>query len=311
LVTTLTLNAAVDRTYLVPHFSIGAFHRPEKTRAVPGGKGINVARIVRAMGHEVIASGFAGGMAAAFIKRELERAGILADFARIGEESRFCISVIDPTNSSSTQVDEAGPIVTPSEVRALKAKLPELMARSRLLVISGSLPRGVPYTVYADLIEIAREHGAHTILDTHDEPLAAAIKARPMMIKPNLAELQTLVGDELSVPDGVYGAARDFVSEGIDIVFVSLGARGAVVATRRQGNWIAKPPKVNLVSAVGSGDALVGGFATALLDNLDPPRAVARAVGAGAANAATFGACACSREEILRYSAAVNVEALS
>ncbi|MFQ6099272.1 MAG: 1-phosphofructokinase family hexose kinase, partial [Armatimonadota bacterium] len=182
MVTTLTLNAAVDRTYLVRNFSLGAFHRPEKTRAVPGGKGINVSRILRTMGHEVIASGFAGGMAASFIKRELERVGILADFVPIAEESRFCISVIDPEKASSTQVDEAGPLVTPSEVRALRHKLSELLQRARLLIISGSVPRGVPFTIYADLIALAREHKVHTILDTHDEPLAEGIKARPMMI---------------------------------------------------------------------------------------------------------------------------------
>jgi 1-phosphofructokinase family hexose kinase len=303
LVTTVTLNAAIDRTYQVNSFSLGQMHWPEQVRTVAGGKGINVARILGTLGHGVIASGLAGGGAADFISRDLERHGILTDFVRIEEESRLCIAVVDKRDRRTTRLDEHGPLVLPSELDALKRKLVDLLERSRLLVLSGSIPRGVPYNVYTSLIELAREKGVPAVLDTRDQPLVEGVRARPMVLKPNQQELQQLCDDELSVPGGVLEAARKLVQSGIKIVFTSLGPKGAIVATAENGDWIAQPPSIDVVSAVGSGDAAVGGFASGVLEGMDPQRCIARAIGAAAANAATFGACACSRDDILRLAA--------
>jgi len=311
LVTTVTLNAAIDRTYQVKNLTVGRMHWPEQLRTVAGGKGINVARIVRTLGHEVIASGLAGGTAADFIRRELERDGILADFVRVEEESRLCISIVDRRERTTTRLDERGPLVLPSELEALKRKLADLLSRTRLLILSGSIPRGVPYNIYATLIELAREEQVPTVLDTRDQPLEEGVRAKPMMLKPNLQELQDLHGDELSVPDGVLQAARELVQPGINVVFVTLGPQGAIVATEKDGDWLAKPPDIDVVSPVGSGDAAVGGFASAVMDGMDMRRSIARAIGAAAANAATFGACACSREQILRLAALTTVTPLS
>ncbi|MFQ5810486.1 MAG: 1-phosphofructokinase [Armatimonadota bacterium] len=310
MVTTVTLNAAIDRTYQVDSFSLGQMHWPEQVRTVAGGKGINVARILRTLGHEVIASGLAGGGAADFISRDLERHGILADFVRIEEESRLCIAVVDKRERRTTRLDERGPLVLPSELDALKRKLLDLLDRSELLILSGSIPRGVPYNVYTGLVELAREKGVPAVLDTRDQPLVEGVRARPMMLKPNQQELQQLYDEELSVPDGVLEAARELVRSGIKIVFASLGPRGAIVATADNGDWVAQPPDIDVVSAVGSGDAAVGGFASGTLDGMDPRRCIARAIGAAAANAATFGACACSRDEILRLAALATVRPL-
>ena len=311
MVTTVTLNAAIDRTYEVDSFSTGQMHWPEQVRTVAGGKGINVARILRTLGHEVIATGFAGGTAADFVRRDVERHGILADFVRIEEESRLCIAVVDKRERTTTRLDEHGPLILPSEIDQLKRKLLDLLDRTRLLILSGSIPRGVPYNIYSILIELAREKRVPAVLDTRDQPLLEGVRARPMMLKPNLQELQQLCGDDLSVPDGVLAAARELVRSGIRVVFATLGAAGAVVATAKNGDWLAEPPDVDVVNAVGSGDAVVGGFASAIIEGMDPRRSIARAIGAAAANAATFGACACSRDEILRLAALATVRPLS
>jgi len=298
LIAILCLNAGIDRTYEVAQFALGAYHRPERVRTNAGGKGINVARIAARLGQEVVVSGFAGGGGATFIANYLRREGILADFVAIEEESRVCINIIDRERHSQTQVDEAGPLVTPSEVDKLRAKWPLLLAKSQLAVISGSAPRGVPHGLYRELVATARRSGAPCILDVHGEMLREGIEGIPQMVKPNVQELSELVGRELVSAEDIVQAARGLVERGIQIVLVSAGARGALAATRTHGTWLAKPPPIEYVSAVGSGDAMVGAFA-ALLAQQRPLRDCLRwATAAGAANAATFGPAFCTREEI-------------
>jgi len=311
MVTTLTLNAGIDRVYQVTNFAVGQYHRPERFRAAPGGKGINVARVLRKLGVEVLASGFAGGTALEFMRRELAKEGILADFVRIEEESRRCISVIDPKNRTSTQVDEAGPLVSPGELSKLKQRLPSLLEKSRLLIISGSVPRGVPLNTYAELIQIARDLGRPTILDSRDEPLIEGAKAKPMMLKANLQELQQLVKEPVAGTEAIHAAARKLVADGVQIAFVSMGAQGALVASTEHGDWLAKPPKIDLVSPIGAGDALVAGFADAFLKGVEMPRAIARGVGAGAAAAAGVGPVSCTREQIMQLAAVTEVTRLA
>lgn len=311
MIATIALSAGIDRVYQVPNFAVGQYHRPDRFRAAPGGKGINVARILRKLGMPVVTSGFAGGTALEFMRRELAKEGILADFVRIEEESRRCISIIDPKNRTSTRVDELGPLVTPSEIARLKQRLPELLEKSRLLVVSGAVPRGVPINIYAEIIELAKSHDRPTILDTRDEPLIEGAKAKPMMLKPNLEEFQQLVGEPVAGTEAIQAAARELVADGVEIVFVSMGARGAVVATAEHGNWVARPPEIDLVSPVGAGDALVAGFAEAFLQGVEMRRAIARGVGAGAAAASNIGPVSCTREQIMQLAAVTEVTRLT
>jgi len=300
LIAILCLNAGIDRTYEVAQLTPGALHRPERVRMNAGGKGINVARVAARLGQEVVVSGFAGGSGATFIAGYLRREGILADFVDIGEESRVCINIIDRERRTQTQVDEAGPLVTPSEVDKLRAKWPLLLAKSQLAVISGSAPRGVPHSLYRELVATARRGNVPCILDARGEMLREGIEGRPQMIKPNVQELAELVGRELPTAEDIAQAARGVVERGVQIVLVSTGARGAIAATRSHGTWLARPPAIEYVSAVGSGDAMVGAFA-ALLAQQRPLRDCLRwATAAGAANAATFGPAFCTREEIER-----------
>lgn len=310
MLTCLCLNASIDYTYEVPGFAVGQWHQPARMNVVAGGKGINVARVAHALGHEVVVCGFAGGTGAAFIVKDLGRAGILADFVRVEEEPRRCTNIVDPGARKQTQIDEAGPLVTPSEVDKLRRKFAELLTRSHVVTISGSVPRGVPNTIYAELVAMAREKRLPVILDARDELLAEGVKAKPLMIKPNQLELSALMGEELAAPDGVVEAAKGLVESGISLVLVSLGQRGAILVSRRQGIWHAKPPEIKYVSSVGSGDAMVAAFAAGSSDGLGIEACLRLAVGAGAANAATLGAAQCKRESILELAQRVKVESL-
>jgi tagatose 6-phosphate kinase len=297
--TVLCLNAGIDRTYEVTDFAVGGYFRPQRARINAGGKGINVARIAHRLGVETIVSGFAGGSGGAFISRQLNAEGVLSDFVPIEEEPRVCINIINRVGKTQTQVDEAGPLVTPSEVEKLRRKWCEILTKTNVAVLSGSAPRGVPYNIYTELIALARQAGVPAVLDARDEYLAEGVKALPHMIKPNLEELSALAGRPLLDANGALAVAQELTGRGIGIVLASMGAKGVVAATRKQGQWHATPPKVETVSGVGSGDALVAGFVAASLGGRSIEDCLTWGVAAGAANAATFGNAFCTREQIM------------
>ena len=307
---TVTLNAAVDRTYMVKGFNVGRMHVPDSLRVVPGGKGINVARVLKTLGKEVVATGFAGGTGAAFIDRGLRAVGILPDFVQVAEEARRVIAIIDTTAGTQTRLDEQGPVILPSEVQKLLDKVDKLLTKNaEMLIMSGSAPRGVPFTIYADLIGLAKQRGVPAILDTRDETLAEGVKAKPAAIKPNLAELQTLVDDPSLTPEaGVAEAAQQLASDGIELVCVSLGKAGAIAATRTKQAWRAAPPAVKYISSVGSGDAMVAGLAIGLLEKRPIEDILRLGVASGTADAATFGAGFAKRDQIIQCARGVKVE---
>ena len=309
-ITVLCCNAGIDRTYAVDSFQLGGYHVPRRLRAAPGGKGINVARVLHTFGENVVLGGFAGGVAADFITSQIKRSGITPSFVKIAEESRLCINIVDTTTRTQTQVDEAGPLVTPSEVEALIRRWPALLDRCSLAIISGSAPRGAPFSLYHDLIQQAHAHKVPVILDARDEMLANAISARPQVIKPNFIELCNLMGTELTVPNGVVEASRELWGRGIGTVITSLGHQGAIFASREEGIVWAVPPKIDVLSPVGSGDALVAGYAAALVHQRSFEERIRWAIAAGAANAATFGAGFCSAEQIRNISPEVTVKDL-
>ncbi len=275
-----------------------------------GGKGINVARVLATLGqaHRVI--GFAGGNNGRFISKQLMDMGSRPELVTIAEESRVTISVIDRVQHTETRVDEVGALVTPGEVSKLTAKWRKLLGSSKMAIISGNAPRGVSKELYAELAQMAREAKVPLILDAHDEMLARALPARPMMIKPNLSEMQQLMRAPLTVPDGVVAASRELLDDGLSVVMVTLGARGAIGVTESHGVWWAKPPKVSVVSAVGSGDAFLAGFAAASMERNDFGERMRFATACAAANAASFGAAQITREKVEEILPEVTLERL-
>ena len=308
MITVLCANAGIDKTFEVEGYRVGGFHHPKRVRTAPGGKGINVARVLRALECEVAVTGFAGGYPAQFIATFLRREGVGLDFVRIAEDSRLCTNVIDTVRKSQTRLDELGPLVTPTEIEHLKRKWDQLLQGSKLAIISGSVPRGVPYDLYAELILIARQRRVPTMLDAHDEMLREAVAAGPTIMKPNLAELSALFGRTLSVPGGVLEASRELVRRGVQMILCSLGADGAIAVTKDHGEWRAMAPKVEAVSAVGSGDAMVAGFAAAFSSRRKVTECIQWAVAAGTACAATFGAGFATMAEVEALVPQVEVE---
>src|SRR4051794_39193724 len=172
MILTVTLNAAIDRTLAVPNFHVGRRHRAVEQTAVAGGKGVNVARALKALGRPVLASGTAGGGTGARIIELLDAEGITNDFVRIQEESRMSTAVIDPTDGVTTEVNERGPALSNAERERVVERILYLAQGAQIVVLCGSLPRGVPVELYGQLIDELRRLGVTTVLDTEGEPCA-------------------------------------------------------------------------------------------------------------------------------------------
>jgi 1-phosphofructokinase family hexose kinase len=168
---TVTLNAAIDKSLSVPNFRLGRRHRTVEQRTAAGGKGVNIARALKTLGQPVIATGFAGGPTGTRIVDQLTEESILNDFVRIREESRTNTAVYDPTNGQQTEINERGPAVSAKEIELFRDKLLYLARGADMVVIAGSLPRGVEPDIYAGLIRELRKANVLTVIDTDGEPL--------------------------------------------------------------------------------------------------------------------------------------------
>jgi len=311
-IVTVTLNAAVDRTLTVPNFQRGQRHRASEGLTLAGGKGINIARALKTLGVPVIATGLAGGGTGMRIVEELTAEAILNDFVRIDDDSRTSTAIVDPTGGSYTEVNEWGPHVGPEELEILLDKLAYLSRARDYVIFAGSLPRGVDAGFYGEAIRDLNRRGVHTVLDCEGEALRLGTQAEPFLVSPNDREAEGLVGQEFHDDD-------DFLT-GLDAI-AELGARNVLI-TQESGCWAllrserephryrALAPRVDPISAVGSGDVLLAGFVAARLEERNDEEALRAAVAAGAASTLELGAGRLEPREAGRLVATVEVAEL-
>ncbi|NLZ89542.1 MAG: 1-phosphofructokinase [Clostridiales bacterium] len=285
MILTVTMNVAIDKTYvLTGEHTPGSVLRVSACSATPGGKGLNVAKAVQALGEPVLATGIIGGHAGSWIRENLELKGVPCDFEPAPGESRTCINIVEPSGRQ-TEFLEPGLVVSSEIAESFMRRFKGLVASARAVTISGSLPQGLPEDFYAGLIGVCKKAGKPVILDTSGRLLQAGVAAKPDMIKPNLEELGQLLGrDAGQTPDAVVAAARRLHDSGIALVVVSMGSRGAVAAGR-EGVYHAAPPSIQAVSATGSGDSMTAGFAVGLVRGWPLEKTLCFATAAAAANA--------------------------
>jgi len=214
MIITVTLNAAIDKSLSVPNFQLGRRHRTVEQRTMAGGKGVNIARALKALGQPVIATGLAGGATGTHIVEQLTEEAILNDFVRIRDESRTNTSVLDPTNGEQTEVNERGPAVSEREVELFHDKLLYLARGAAIVVLAGSLPREVEPDLYATLIRELHKLGVTTVIDADGDPLTHAVRAEPDVVSPNVSEAEELVGHEFASEEERLLAVREIVELG-------------------------------------------------------------------------------------------------
>jgi tagatose 6-phosphate kinase len=286
MITTITLNVAIDKAYVVEDFAKNTVTRVLKCTNTAGGKGLNVSKVIKLCGEDIVATGFVGGHAGAYVEDLLSEHNITTDFVHTKSETRSCINIL-ANDGSSTEFLEPGAPVTSEEVSEFYTKIEQLISQSDVITMSGSVPKGVNTTIYADLITKIKAQGKKVIMDTSGELLVNGIKACPTLIKPNSEELEALLNIKISNRSEVIEAAKQLQSTGIEYVVVSLGGDGALVVCK-EGVFHGKPPKITPVNTVGCGDSMVGAFAVALTRNLPIEDALRYAVAVSAANALTM-----------------------
>ncbi|MEU9234951.1 1-phosphofructokinase family hexose kinase [Streptomyces subrutilus] len=279
MILTVTLNTALDVTYRVPRLLPHASHRVAGVSERPGGKGINVARVLAALGHEATATGFAGGPVGAVVRELLaDSPGVVDALVPCAGTTRRTVAVADEASGDTTQFNEPGPLITAAEWARFLERYEELLAAgTRAVALCGSLPPGVPVGAYAVLVRAARAAGVPVLLDTSGEALRRGVAARPEIIKPNAAELAELTGSREPLP-----ATRDARRRGAHAVVTSLGPDGLLAATP-EGAWRAAPPRALAGNPTGAGDSAVAGLLSALAEGLDWPERLTRAVALSAA----------------------------
>jgi 1-phosphofructokinase family hexose kinase len=293
MIVTVTMNAALDRILTVPNFQRGHRHRSSDKLTLAGGKGIVVARALKRMGVPVVATGLAGGRNGRRILEELAEEAILNDFVRIEDESRTSTAVIDPMSVDYTEINEWGPLVHPEELDVLREKVDYLSRSAEMVVLAGSLPRGVDDGFYAEMIRDLNRRGVPTALDAEGEPLRLGVEAEPELVSPNQTEAEDLVGQEFSEEED-FALALDAISE--------LGARNVLVTYERgcfallrgergpATRYRVTVPTVEPVSPVGAGSVILAGFVAARLDKDSPEVALRRALAAATASTLEVGA---------------------
>ncbi|NUR40085.1 MAG: 1-phosphofructokinase family hexose kinase [Streptomyces sp.] len=281
MILTVTLNTALDLTYRVRTLTPHASHRVSEVIERPGGKGLNVARVLAALGHEVTVTGFTGGATGRAVQDRLAvTSGVVDALLPVCGATRRTIAVVDERTGDTTQLNEPGPVVTPPEWSAFQEAYEDLLASADAVALCGSLPPGVPVGAYAGLVRTARAAGVPVLLDTSGEPLRRGVAARPDLIKPNADELAELTGSHEP-----RRATQDARRRGARAVVASLGTDGLLAATP-EGRWRATPPTRLHGNPTGAGDSAVAGLLSGLVEHLPWPDRLARAVALSAATVA-------------------------
>ncbi len=283
MILTVTLNPSIDRSYFVKDFEKDAVFRTKEVKYTPGGKGLNVSRVINTFKEPVTATGVLGGLSGQFIIEKLDELNIENEFVNIKTNTRSCIAILSD-DGSQTEVLEPGPKISEDELANFYKSYEKLVDKCEIICGSGSIPQNAPVYIYKRLIEIAKEKNKKFILDTSGETLKEGIKASPYMIKPNKDELESIIGNSIDTEEELIEALKSFHKYDIELIIVSLGADGSVVCHNDE-IYKVDAPKIDAINPVGSGDSMVAGIAVGLSRGYDFEKTIKLATACGTANA--------------------------
>ncbi|GAW29235.1 1-phosphofructokinase [Carboxydocella sp. ULO1] len=305
-VVTVTLNPALDKTVTVEGFTTGSLNRVQEVRLDPGGKGINVARVLNNFGVSVLATGFIAGMQGKLLLKALEDEGITTAFVSVPGETRTNLKVVDLATRQTTEINEPGFVVDSARMQTFYQLLDSVLEQTAYLILGGSLPQGAAADTYRELISRAKAKGVKVVLDADGEALRAGLAAQPFAVKPNLAELENLLGRSLQDTEAIIAAGRQLLEQGVELAVISRGSKGAVVLNREEV-IVTEPFPIVPQSTVGAGDTMVAALVYALLQQKPLAETAAWATAAGTIAASKAGTQVCTREEVEANLARVKV----
>ena len=309
---TVTLNPALDKTVEIPSFTTDGVNRITSIRTDPGGKGINVSKVVAALGSTSRALGILGGSTGQMISEALSGLNMTCDFLPVEGNTRINLKVVDPIAHTSTEINEPGVPVDPATLQSLLDHLLKLLRHDDIVVLAGSLPVNAPadtYRVWGDACPVlrappgrggappCREKGAKVILDSDGAGMVEGVKAKPFLIKPNSEELSHLMGRALDSQQELTAAARELLQTGVQKVIVSMGSRGMLHVLPEQTIFV-PGLRVPVKDTVGAGDAVIAALAVAEERGLTLEETLRLSTAAGAASVMCTGTQAASLETI-------------
>lgn len=288
MIITLTMNPAIDKTAELEELKVGELNRLKNVMMDAGGKGINVSKTIKNLEGNSIAYGLIAGNSGSFIENELDQLHIQHDFLRIEGNTRTNLKVLDK-DKVLTELNESGPAPSDDELLLLKNKISDQLNKNDILVISGSVPANVPTHYYYDLIQIAHQKEAKVILDADGPLFKEGVKANPSIIKPNKFELCQYYNVSENIDDEeIVKLARKFISDGVEIVAVSMGSKGALFISKSEAMKV-NALKINAHSSVGAGDAMVAAIAYSLDNEYNLEKLVKLSVATSAGAVVTEG----------------------
>jgi 1-phosphofructokinase family hexose kinase len=310
MVYTITFNPSIDQHIIIDRLVKDDAIRAKDISREPGGKGINVSRVVKELGGQTKAFAIIGGCAGYMMRDLLDRNRIDFGVIEIIGETRINVIVTDLSDRTQTRISMAGPCIGIENIRDFIKLIDEAKPAPSFWVLGGSLPPGAPKDTYKRIIKHLREKGQRCILDADGDALRLGIEGVPYLIKPNEFEFERLLNKPITSDNNIIEASKELCSRGIEIVIVSLGARGAIIVTKEEA-FKFESPKVEVRSKVGAGDSLIGGLLVALERGLSLKEAGRYAVAAGTAAVITEGTKLCLRKDVERLIDAVKIQSLS
>ncbi len=288
---TCTLNPSIDFIVHINDFKMGDLNKISKEMKYPGGKGINVARVLKRLGIKSKALGFVGGFTGEFIEDYLQSEEIDFDFIKVNGDSRINIKL---KTDFETEINGLGPSISPEQLNEMLEQIKSLSSED-VLVLAGSIPVSLPEDIYAKMAEICRQNGVKVILDASGKTLLKTLEFKPFLLKPNHHELGELFDVEITTPEEAVPYGKKLIELGAENVIVSLAGKGALLINKDMVLH-ANVPSGIVKNSVGAGDSVVAGFVGTYMKDKDLKEAFRMGVASGSATA--FSPDLCTREEV-------------
>ncbi|WP_227937973.1 1-phosphofructokinase [Alkalihalobacillus deserti] len=297
---TVTLNPALDYFVQLDQVNLGAVNRSKLDHKAPGGKGINVSRVLKRLGHQSEALGFIGGFTGNYVKEVIEKEEINTNFIEVHGDTRINVKINSQTES---EINGVSPEISEQDLEQLRQQL-SLLNEGDVLVLAGSVPSTIPVVIYEALCQEALERKAEVYIDSSGEPMRKVLEAKPTFIKPNHHELGELFSVKISTPKAAVPYIQKLVEQGIKNVLVSFAGDGAILATEDK-LLFANTPKGMVKNSVGAGDSVVAGFIAAKTEEMSLEDAFKFAVASGSATA--FSTAFASREQVVALTKEITI----
>lgn len=307
MIITVTLNPAIDKTMEIDNFKVGSINRESSIRLDAGGKGINVSKVIHSLKENSRAVGILAGRNGEFIKKYMDLLYIENDFLFIEGESRINTKIVDRINHTNTDINERGTYISQGDLNNVSSKVFHDTDDKTIIVLSGSVPDSVDKNIYGNWITKSKEKGAKIILDADGELLKNAIEKGPYLVKPNISELERLFSRKIATKADAIECGKKIFDYGVEIVVISLGGEGSIFMNKKS-TVIVDGIKVQVVSTVGAGDAMVAALAVALDKGYTFEKAITLSAASGTANVMTKGTEASKIETIMELEKQVKLQ---